>query len=639
MTAVILAFGMAGSPAEARSSKGANYTQVMNSDWQRVFELVKNQSDPVAKKLLTWIYVTETTMPVDVKTTLDFVKTNTSWPRLHEFREAIEEDIDSAGLTTHGVAEWFRLYPPETVSGITAFADALLSLGAYEEATRSLSNFWKEAVLEKRELQRINSQYGKYLPLTAHADRMDNLLWSNRYNEAEDLLSYIDISLKPLAQARISLGRQSSKAPSAVNNVPAKYQSDQGLLFDRMRWKRRNDKSYLGLEILNAVKGKFLRPEHWWKEQNILARRAIEQKKYRDAFNIIKAHDLEPGSGADFVQAEWLIGWLSLRHLGKPNDAYLHFDNLYQHVKSVISKSRAAYWAAEAAAKAGQAQLAKNWQISCASYLSTFYGQICYQKIYGAPDPSKFLVVTPTAEETAYFNRREIVRAIKILQDVGLDRLTDGFFAKLIDGAVTKTDYVLIARLANKIGRIQYVVQANKSAQQDLGEFLWPDGYPVLRGAGGDGVEKALVHAIIYRESMFNKEAVSPAGALGLMQVMPATAQMVAKKSKKQFSKSKLTQDPSYNIAIGSDYLEYLIDTYDGYYPLSIAAYNAGPGNVKKWVDKFGNPAAQHTSVIEWVEHIPIYETRNYVQRVLETYYMYRLRFNETPKTIKDMSK
>jgi len=342
-----------GNEAYAKPARNANYTQVLDKDWQKVFGLIKGQSDPVAQKLLTWVYVTETSLPVDVREVMAFVKNNPDWPRLSVFRQTVEQDIGKASLSPHEVADWFRSNPPVTADGMAAFMEALLSLGAYDEATAAISVFWRDAELEKDELRSLYARYAKYLSVTANAGRLDNLLWNSRYGEAEDMFQYLPSSLKVLAQARVALGRQSSNAGSALNNVPVEYRNDQGLLFDRMRWKRRRDESYLGLDILASIKQKLLRPEFWWKEQNILSRRAIEQGRYRDAYNIIKTHDLVPGTGADFVQAEWLLGWLSLRHLGKYNDAYLYFDRMYENVRSALSRSQAAYWAAEAAEKAG----------------------------------------------------------------------------------------------------------------------------------------------------------------------------------------------------------------------------------------------------------------------------------------------
>jgi soluble lytic murein transglycosylase len=184
-------------------------------------------------------------------------------------------------------------------------------------------------------------------------------------------------------------------------------------------------------------------------------------------------------------------------------------------------------------------------------------------------------------------------------------------------------------------------VQANKDCQQTLGQFLFAEGYPALHVLPLQSPEKSLVHAIIHRESMFNPAAMSPVGARGLMQLMPATASQMAKKAGERYNADRLISDPRYNTLLGSTYLHDLVDNYGGFYPMAIGAYNAGPGNVKSWIADFGDPRKDGVNkggmnIIDWVEHIPIYETRNYIQRVMESYYIYRLRFGMEPKTILD---
>lgn len=198
---------------------------------------------------------------------------------------------------------------------------------------------------------------------------------------------------------------------------------------------------------------------------------------------------------------------------------------------------------------------------------------------------------------------------------------------------------MLTARLARETGRYYYAVQANKDVQQKLGRFLPGEGYPTLPSLPLATPEKALVHAIIHRESMFNTEAQSPVGARGLMQLMPATAKAVSREIGQGYTLEKLTRDPRYNVTLGSTYLQSMIRRFDGFYPMAMAAYNAGPGRVDQWIAAFGDPRKGEVDVIDWVELLPIYETRNYIQRVMESYHMYRLRLGEDGVVITDMVK
>jgi len=148
-------------------------------------------------------------------------------------------------------------------------------------------------------------------------------------------------------------------------------------------------------------------------------------------------------------------------------------------------------------------------------------------------------------------------------------------------------------------------------------------GYPRPETEQDFPIERALTLAIIRQESEFDPEAESPAGALGMMQLLPGTAKETARKISLPYEGSQLTS-PNYNMRLGSNYLARMINAYDGSYVMAIAAYNAGPGNVRKWTQQFGTPGTNAYDAINWIEKIPFYETRNYVQRVLENLQVYR---------------
>ena len=159
------------------------------------------------------------------------------------------------------------------------------------------------------------------------------------------------------------------------------------------------------------------------------------------------------------------------------------------------------------------------------------------------------------------------------------------------------------------------------------------EGYPLLKLSLSDKSMTALAFGIIRQESLFNTHAISPVGARGLMQLMTGTAKDMARKTGQKFQKSRLYQ-AQYNTSLGTAYLQYLHDRFDGSTVLIIASYNAGPGRVNSWLKKMGDPRSKDINIIDWVESIPVYETRNYVQRVLEGMYIYQLRLSMAPQTI-----
>ena len=607
----------------------------MDEDWQKTVALVQNQKDPVARKLLTWIYVTGTRLPIDAKQLIAFESANPNWPKMGEFRDKIEQNI-AASLPPAETAAWFADNPPETVDGVKADLNALIRLNQADQARATLSAYWKDAELNKNEVATLAGTYKNYFAPGDYAARLNALIWQNRYDEAQTMLAFVDANTRTLAQARIALGKMAKDGPTLADAVPASLQNDEGLLFERLRWRRRHNLDDASLDLIRHMPPKVSDPELWWGELNVMSRRALEKKNYALAYEIAKKHTLT--NGVQFSQAEWLLGWLELRNMKQPAAALARFDALYHHVGTAISRSRAAFWAARAARAIPDETAAAEWEKVAAQYPSTFYGQLAYEQVYGKPTADTFKEPALDPAAVAAFDQQDLVRAIRLLHGVGLDKLVDPFLAKLNALAKTKTDYRLNAKLAAETGRNYYTVESNKELQQKLGQFMFEEGYPVM-AVPAQAPEKALVHAIIHRESMFNPLAMSPVGARGLMQLMPSTAKIIAKREGQTYNVNRLTADPRYNVEIGSAYLRRLVDNFGGFYPMAIAAYNAGPNNVTDWISEFGDPRQGKLDLVDWIEDIPIYETRNYIQRVMESYYIYRLRFGQEPRTISDFVK
>ena len=601
------------------------------SDWQKNSQLL-NDADPLAKDLVTWLTVTETDKSIAPRALIHFALENSDWPKLYECRHRIEDNIEDSGLKPFEIAAWFDQNPPRTAAGIKAYISALVSLSQNTKTKPALKKFWHEAEIDKKETAALAAQFRNFFTAADHIDRLDNLLWEDRFAEAEYMLPLVDDSNRKLAEARIALGRLSSKAAKYVKAVPAAQQGDAGLLYSRLRWRREMNKDADALDLLLHAPKNLVRPDMWWKERNILARRAIEKRNFNRAAQIIANHGLT--SGADYGTAEWTLGWLQLEFLGQPDKAYQHFDKFYSAANAAVSRSRAAYWLARAAEKMHQPENAANWHKIAAQFPSTFYGQLSYEHLNGAVNAAQFHDDQVPPQDQRDFNENELVQVVHLLAKDGLPKYIDPFLTKLLDVAKTRPDYVLIARLAREAGRIHFAVEANKQMQMKIGEFMFTEGYPLLPALAVKEPESALIHAIVHRESMFNTQAGSPAGARGLMQLMPGTARQVSRSIGKTYSADKLVENPEYNIELGAAYLQHLLDNYDGFYPLAIAAYNAGPANVAEWEHEFGDPRSKKVNLIDWIEEIPIYETRNYVQRVMESYYIYKLRLNEEPKTV-----
>ncbi|MGH7087648.1 MAG: lytic transglycosylase domain-containing protein, partial [Stellaceae bacterium] len=409
-------------------------------------------------------------------------------------------------------------------------------------------------------------------------------------------------------------------AERLLARVPAELQHDPGLLYERVRWRRRKGHYDDAIALLKDAPRTMERPEAWAVEREILARFALADGRSAIAYQIAAAHGLK--SGAHFAELEFLAGWIALRHLKEPDRAYDHFVRLYDNVKLPLSLSRGAYWAARAAEAMNYHQLAEAWYGTAAQQITTYYGQLAAAHI-GAPGAARINDPQPTPAEREAFDAKTLVRATRALAAAGADDYVRIFVRHLAEQAESPVTYALVAQFAAEIDRPDLAIAAAKRASY-AGVTLLAEGYPVEAVPRGGTVERPLILAMTRQESAFDTGAISDAGARGLMQLMPATAKLVAKSLHMPFSERRLTGDVRYNLTIGRHYLSGLISDFSGSYVLAVAAYNAGPARVEEWIHDFGDPRTRKVDVIDWIESIPLAETRNYVQRVLENLQVYR---------------
>jgi soluble lytic murein transglycosylase len=379
------------------------------------------------------------------------------------------------------------------------------------------------------------------------------------------------------------------------------------------------------VELLDPPRAQVPEPARWWPMRRWAARRALDAGDISVSYRIAAGHGLTAGLG--FAEGEWLAGWIALRWLREPATALPHFTRLHAGVTTPVSRARGAYWAGRAAEAAGRDADARVWYETAARHLTTYYGQLAAARL-----SADFFLALPRAPAPSQVAQRafaadEIVRAIRHLAAHGHAERIDPLFRHLIAAARTRPRAQLVADLAVSAGRPDLAVRTARSARR-AGMILPDHLYPVRdlpQAQSRDGDREALVLAIVRQESGFDPNAVSPAGARGMMQLMPATARHVANSLDLDPSRHSLT-DPAYNLLLGSAYLDRLVARYDGALLLAVTAYNAGPGRVGSWLKRYGDPRAAHIDPVDWVETLPFAETRNYIQRVLEGLIIYRHR-------------
>ncbi|HYC05521.1 MAG TPA: lytic transglycosylase domain-containing protein [Azospirillaceae bacterium] len=635
--ALALALCLWAGPAAAQLSSAdiqtyrSAFAQADKGRLSDALRIARRAQENLPEKVLLWMDYAQPGTAADFQTLTAFLAANPDWPNQAAIRRNAENRMPS--LPAPEVLAWFEKYPPLTTGGLFRHVDALLAAGQSEKALAMVRDRYVNGALGPQEERDFRAQYVSLLRPQDHWARLDRLVWDGDEAGARRLMPLVDPGRQALAQARLALANEAGGAEGLLNRVPAELQTDPGLLYERTRWRRKRDMDAAALDILLKPPATLGRAEAWWTEQHIMARRLIERGDHERAYRVAAAHAVKEGLG--FAQAEFLAGWLSLRFLKKPQQALEHFTKLYEGSGSPISKSRGAYWAGRAAESLGNPEQAKQWYKLAGDHGSTFYGMLAADKLavpvaQVIPKPAP-----PTPEAKKAFDRRELVRATRMLERIvgANDERVQLFLRKMSNDAKNAEQYQLVGDLARDLGLRKLSVDIARQALQD-GVVLVDAGYPLLSTKPPPGPEAALVHALIRQESSFDPKAVSTAKAMGLMQLMSPTAKQIAGRIGLKHSDAKLTADPDYNVRVGSVYLQSLLERYGGSYVLAIAAYNAGMGRVSGWLKEFGDPRAPGVDVIDWIETMPIYETRNYVQRVLENVQIYRIKLGQPPISV-----
>ncbi|MFN4282616.1 MAG: lytic transglycosylase domain-containing protein [Alphaproteobacteria bacterium] len=593
-------------------------------NWADARSIASAARSPLLAKLAAWLEYNSPNSRASFEEIAGFLKANPEWPNQTALRRAAEEAM-TAETSDRAVLDWFAGGEPRSTQGRMRLIVALKNAGRQEEAVAYIRKTWIEANFGSDQERDFLKAHGGQLRAQDHRARVDRLLWDGRGWEAERVLKFVDKGYQLVAQARIQLRGMGSAADAAIRKVPKELLNDPGLVYERVRWRRRKELDVEARQLLANPPKELVRPDAWWAERAILARRALRTGEASLAYELVGKQS--QASGAALAESEWLAGWISLRFLGNPQRALTHFTRLHDNVRFPVSLSRGAYWAGRAAEAKGDKKLALQWYAKAATHVTTFYGQLAAAHLQSEPGALLPADPQPTPALRKSFAERELVKAARLVAGAKDRRLLRAFTLALVEQVQSAEEQELVTELAGELGRPDLAVTAAKFAVR-RGVQLVSTGYPVngvpLRAA--TGVERELLLGLMRQESAFDVEALSPAGARGLMQIMPATAKGLAKQVGVPYVEQRLTGDPDYNVTLGSRYLSDLIDQFGGSYVMAIAAYNAGPGRVRAWVRAYGDPRAGALDIVDWIELIPFEETRDYVQRVLENTQVYRTR-------------
>jgi soluble lytic murein transglycosylase len=608
------------------------FAAVSKDRWADAMAIAAKAKNPLPRKVILWLNLTRPGPGRSFDDITNFMAKNPRWPRMGTLQAQAERAMP-AGYPAKSVIAWFNGRAPETPEGATRLVAALGASGAADQAAKVARAAWMDLDFDSDDESDFLDAAGQYLRPADHVARLDLLLWDGDEDAAKRMLDRVDDGYRLVAVARMKLADEASGAEAALAAVPAKLKLDPGLVFETARYWRRQDEFQKAAAALDTPPLKARKPDKLWGEIENAARDALDEGSVSVAYRLAASHGSE--SGTAFADGEWLAGWIALRFLEEPDTAVRHFSNLYNGTTSVFSKARGAYWAGRAEELRKNKKAADKWYKLASANLTVYYGQLAAMRLGESTALRIKVEPKPTKKETAAFDKNELVRVIRTLNAIGVKERTRPFLIRLINDADDRLpDYRMLAILARQSDQDDLALMAAKNARQngaEMADYL----FPVISIPAGGKVEPAFVLGLIRQESAFNAQAVSPAGAMGLMQLMPDTAKQMAKQLKiGKFKDSRLTSDPKFNITLGRAYLDKMVDRFGGSYLLATAAYNAGPNRVRQWMDTYGDPRAADVDVVDWIESIPFDETRNYVQRVMENLQVYRSRLTKGPSTL-----
>ncbi|WP_334654871.1 lytic transglycosylase domain-containing protein [Sphingomonas panaciterrae] len=638
---IALGIGLGAALVVAQGQDDAARTRAANALAQSqpaAMAQVTNNAD-LAAALAQWRALQQTDgLPFD--SYASFVMAHPGWPNEAANRRAAERQASNGYAAPANVVAFFRRYPPLTAAGAVAQAKALQATGAMAEAYEAARNAWRRGALTPTDESTILTSFAGALRPEDHDARMDALLWQGSTSIAARQIALTSPARRPLFEARLAFRTKAENASALAAANDAAGASDAGYIADKAVWLRNSGASASARSWLARTRRPGIAlPGNVEKFYEVLltnARAAAADGQYQLAYDIARqVDDAYPagtdvskkpyGERDDYTSLVWLAGQTALKQLNRPADAMTMFDRYGRGSQSPQTRAKGFYWAGRAAEAAGRSADASAFFNRAAGYRDQFYGQLALEHLrrpLTAPRDVASPAIDPAARQ-AFFGR-ETVRAAQFLGTIGQYQDQTAFVRTIAADVETDAEHFLAEELSRSIRRPDLaVIVGRKAMQNDQTEYS-AIAFPTVSVPSGYDSQWTMIHAIARQESQFDRAAISSAGARGLMQLMPGTAREQAGKMGLPYDAGRLLTDTGYNTQLGSSYFQRIFGIY-GSYPLAIAAYNAGPGNVNKWLRANGDPRTGAIDMVEWIEAIPYGETRNYVQRVLENAVVYDL--------------
>ncbi|WP_052726278.1 lytic transglycosylase domain-containing protein [Devosia epidermidihirudinis] len=598
-------------------------TELKDGDAATAYALARSLPDAVERRTIQWAAIYFNPGKIDYATVARFAADAPDYAAPSIYRTRIEQSLSKTDAVAADIVKALGDATPNTVDAQIMLAIAELDSGHKDKATVMARRLWIDNFLTEQQEILVRDKLGALLDHDSHWARAIHLMMHDRAKASERLLEFLTPAQKSLVVARAAVSRNDDNAKALLDKVDKSQQANPVFIFSRAQRARQFQLWQSAVDWLAKAPAELPDSEEWWYERRALVRQLLNVGEPALAYKAAAGYT--KGPDGRLVDAHFHAGWIALSFLNDAASAKKHFAAMaaLSTLPDTITQSN--YWLARAELKLGNKTAADAAYAKAARYGTVYYGQLARTELGKASVDLRPLPAWQQSE--AIFSTQPVVRAVRLLAANGQAAmaapLLRNYGTNLRDGA----DLLLAARLAQEIGAHHLAIAIAGTAEQrgtPLDMFNFPkDGLPDSAQLAAD---RAAVYAIARQESMFQIDAISPAGARGLMQLMPGTAQDVAKQVGVDYSANRLVSDPAYNALLGSTYLNKQLQRYGGSLALAAAAYNAGPGNADKWIKAYGDPRADNVDPVVWVELIPFQETRTYVKRVLGNYLVYRER-------------
>jgi peptidoglycan lytic transglycosylase len=589
-------------------------------------EVEKTIHDPVAKKLVEWVILRSDDMGSEFGRYAAFIRDNPGWPGITFFRRRAEVALwpDRRDAAT---VRRFLAGNPASARGRLALARVLIADGDREGAERLIRETWWSDELSERVESEVLEAFRDFLTASDHRRRMDRRIAAKDFSGAMRAAHRLGGGETAVVKACTAVAEKSSKARKLLDAVDGEARSDLGYTLCRIHWLLGNKSVAEAAHVVLASPREgmeFQDTDEWWRERRILARKLLDQGDAKTAYEVVRDGAL-PANINYRAEFHFMAGWIALRFLGDPAAAIEHFAHVGDDSTNPIVQARADYWRGRAAEAAGQMQNARAYYEAASRHSTAYYGQLARARL----GLGEIALRAPPELDAAVW-ASEVVRAAAILYAAGERELVISFATDLAERSSDVRALMGLAELAARHEDARTTLSIGRTALARgfaLDLYAFPNFGVPRYSPIGPAVDASITYSVVRTESSFDPQDKSPANAVGLMQVTPESARDTAGRFHATYDWKRMVCDPIYNVQMGAGELAGLLRDYRGSYMMTFAGYNAGRGRVAEWVKAHGDPRDPKVDPVDWVERIPIAETRNYVQRVMENLQVYRVRF------------